>query len=110
MSKINFVHDIKVEINELDEFTISKLEESTELYISNPTSFKSWEEVKAEILNEKLCQSFLNSLKLIRWLFCWKFGHIHVENFPSMTVKIFNGALLHKTIIFHFTRFYPTCF
>jgi hypothetical protein len=52
LSKINFVHDIKVEINELDEFTISKLEESKELYISNPDSFKSWEEVKAEILSK----------------------------------------------------------
>ena len=51
LSKINFVHDIKVEINELDQFTISKLEESAELYISNPTSFKNWEEVKAEILS-----------------------------------------------------------
>jgi hypothetical protein len=52
LSKINFVHDIKVEINELDEFTISKLEESKELYINNPDSFKSWEEVKAEILSK----------------------------------------------------------
>jgi hypothetical protein len=52
LSKINFVHDIKVEINELDEFTISKLEESKELYINNPDIFKSWEEVKAEILSK----------------------------------------------------------
>ncbi len=51
LSKINFVHDIKLDINELDEFTISKLEESKEMYLKDPSSFKSWEEVKAEILS-----------------------------------------------------------
>jgi hypothetical protein len=51
LSKINFVHDIIVEENEMDEFTISKLEESKELYLKDPASFKSWEEVKAEILS-----------------------------------------------------------
>ncbi len=51
LSKINFVHDIRVEVNDIDEFTISKLEESKELYLKDPSSFKSWEEVKAEILS-----------------------------------------------------------
>jgi len=51
LSKINFVHDIRVEENDIDEFTISKLEESKELYLKDPSSFKSWEEVKAEILS-----------------------------------------------------------
>ena len=51
MSKINFVHDIRVEENDIDEFTISKLEESKELYLKDPSSFKSWEVVKAEILS-----------------------------------------------------------
>ena len=51
LSKINFVHDIRVEENNIDEFTISKLEESKELYLKDPASFKSWEVVKAEILS-----------------------------------------------------------
>jgi hypothetical protein len=51
LSKISIVHNISVEENAIDEFTISKLEESKELYLKDPSSFKSWEEVKAEILS-----------------------------------------------------------
>jgi hypothetical protein len=51
LNKISFVYYIIVEENDMDEFTISKLEESKELYLKDPSSFKSWEEVKAEILS-----------------------------------------------------------
>ncbi len=32
LNSINFVHDVTLDNNELNEFTISKLEESAELY------------------------------------------------------------------------------
>jgi hypothetical protein len=46
------VHDVKLDNNDLNEFTISKLEESAELYKTNPSSFVNWDNAKSDLLNK----------------------------------------------------------
>jgi len=38
----------------------------------------------------------------------WKLRHIHKEQFPRVTVEVFNGALLHEAVIAEFARFCST--
>ncbi len=52
LTNINFVHDVEVNKDELNDFTISKLEESAALYKKNPASFKSWGDAKKDLLNK----------------------------------------------------------
>ena len=52
LNNINFVHDVEVNKFELDNFTISKLEESAALYKKNPESFKNWDDAKKNILDK----------------------------------------------------------
>jgi hypothetical protein len=52
LNSINFVHDVTLDNNELNEFTISKLEESAELYKTNPSSFLNWDNAKSDLLNK----------------------------------------------------------
>jgi hypothetical protein len=59
LNNINFVHDVEVNKFELDNFTISKLEESAVLYKKNPESFKNWDDAKEDIL-DKICTFILS--------------------------------------------------
>ncbi|MDP1726179.1 MAG: hypothetical protein Q8M15_05305 [Bacteroidota bacterium] len=52
LSNINFVHEVKLDKDEMDDFTVSKLEESAALYKSNPESFKKWDDVKKDLLKK----------------------------------------------------------
>ena len=52
LSNINFVHDVEVGKDELNDFTVSKLEESAALYKINPTGFKNWDDSKNDLLNK----------------------------------------------------------
>lgn len=52
LTNINFVHDVEVNKNEMNEFTISKLEESAALYKKNPASFKNWDDAKKDLLDK----------------------------------------------------------
>lgn len=38
-------------------------------------------------------------------LCCWEFCGVHVENFPSVTIEVFDGALLHEAVVAHFVWF-----
>lgn len=52
LNNINFVHDVEVNKHELNDFTISKLEESAEIYKKDPDSFKNWDDTKKNLLNK----------------------------------------------------------
>ena len=39
-----------------------------------------------------------------------KLTYIHIKHFPSVSVEVFESALLHKTVIFHWAWFFPACF